>query len=596
MRLLNTLSTAVLLAVATVPQATFAQRVSILEQPQSKGSPAGGVESDPLNSTRLSEALGIPAPPSPQGDPTAGESAAASQTEELPLPAPAEDLAPDNLAPATGPVDPPTPAAPQSVMDSTASGAATIPPAQPTESQFVTGAPMHEAFVTAAQPVVRAGAIVPFAPPPPVEELRSLVDREGTNVAWIKGYWAWHDDMFVWITGLNREIPPGRRWVPGQWNQTAGGYQWHSGFWADAKSDAVAVVPRPPEHTWLLPPQGIADGSFWMPSGYQWQGNQFVLKQGYSSRHQPKFVWQPSTYVQTPTGFVFVSGYWDFALSLRGTPLAPTAIARDQLAQPLQFTPNVALASDATLLSHLFVRRNDHHLYFADFASAADPSLGVVPWYSAEATAVTASPFRSYYAWNFARQGISFDAAVAAISATYTQQPSLDIRPRVGRSFGDQVSVQDSIAAQFASFDDLVARRPAASQVAQSPVQSQSPAQGRRQASPVPLASSNLGAQTQPSAQLELRSSARIAITPFGIITPFSITPTPGLTRGVRPPSNRSPIASTAVGPRVAIPIGPALTPPTLVRPPALPPLGISRPGGFSRPPIPGPGFRRFGR
>jgi hypothetical protein len=41
---------------------------------------------------------------------------------------------------------------------------------------------------------------------------------EGKNVARLPGYWQWdaESNQFVWVTGTDRNGPPGRRWVPAQ--------------------------------------------------------------------------------------------------------------------------------------------------------------------------------------------------------------------------------------------------------------------------------------------------------------------------------------------------------------------------------------------
>ena len=66
---------------------------------------------------------------------------------------------------------------------------------------------------------------------------------------WIPGYWQWSDEVenFVWVSGLWRNIPPGRQWVPGYWHETGGRFEWVSGFWSDAQQAEVRYLPEPPE-------------------------------------------------------------------------------------------------------------------------------------------------------------------------------------------------------------------------------------------------------------------------------------------------------------------------------------------------------------
>jgi hypothetical protein len=102
--------------------------------------------------------------------------------------------------------------------------------------QALTRGPIHEAF---AEPVVfdpKLGPTVPKEPPPPVEEVPPAEKPEGANVQWIPGYWAWDDQRndYVWVSGLWRDVPPGRQWMPGYSSRAEGGFQWTPGFWADA--------------------------------------------------------------------------------------------------------------------------------------------------------------------------------------------------------------------------------------------------------------------------------------------------------------------------------------------------------------------------
>src|SRR6516225_6998486 len=79
--------------------------------------------------------------------------------------------------------------------------------------------PVHEAFAEPAIRGPRPTPVVPKKPPEPIEELPPDQKPEGNNVQWIPGYWAWDDDRndFLWVSGIWRDIPPGRQWVPGHW-------------------------------------------------------------------------------------------------------------------------------------------------------------------------------------------------------------------------------------------------------------------------------------------------------------------------------------------------------------------------------------------
>ncbi len=95
---------------------------------------------------------------------------------------------------------------------------------QQTQAQFVDRAAVHEAFAVLGQPIVNASPTVLATPPAPLAENPATLLRSGTNLQWISGYWSWHVELeqFVWITGLHREVPPGRRWVAGEWFEVPG--------------------------------------------------------------------------------------------------------------------------------------------------------------------------------------------------------------------------------------------------------------------------------------------------------------------------------------------------------------------------------------
>src|SRR5437764_9030760 len=92
-----------------------------------------------------------------------------------------------------------------------------LAPAQNQDVQVLTRGPVHEAF---ALPVVndpKPGLTVAKQPPAPVEEAPPDQKPAGPNVQWISGYWSWDAsrDDFLWVSGVWREPPPGRQWVPG---------------------------------------------------------------------------------------------------------------------------------------------------------------------------------------------------------------------------------------------------------------------------------------------------------------------------------------------------------------------------------------------
>lgn len=110
--------------------------------------------------------------------------------------------------------------------------------------------PIHEAF---GRPLVynpQPGPVVAKVPPAPVEEVPPGEKPAGEAVAWIPRYWAWDDEAkdFLWVSGLWRELPPGRTWLPGYWAKVADGYRWVSGYWVEAGgAETEYLADAPPE-------------------------------------------------------------------------------------------------------------------------------------------------------------------------------------------------------------------------------------------------------------------------------------------------------------------------------------------------------------
>ena len=192
--------------------------------------------------------------------------------------------------------------------------------------QVLTRGPVHEAFAETVTFDPEPGIVVPKAPPAAIEEVPPEQRPEGANVAWIPGYWGWDDERndFLWVSGIWRDLPPGRQWVPGYWGKTAQGYQWTSGYWADATVSDVAYLPEPPATVETGP--NIAAPSpddTWLPGCWVWQNSRYAWRPGFWATAQPNWDWIPAHYVWAPRGYVFVDGYWDHSIGRRGMLFAP---------------------------------------------------------------------------------------------------------------------------------------------------------------------------------------------------------------------------------------------------------------------------------
>ena len=278
-------------------------------------------------------------------------------------------------------------------------------PAEAEDVQVLTRGPVHEAFAEAATFTPEPGVIVKTAPPAAVEELPPEQQPEGANVTWIGGYWAWDDDQndFLWISGIWRNLPPGRQWVPGYWNDLGDGqFQWTSGYWADSQATETTYITTPP-------PRNLDNGansdapsedSSWIPGNYVYVETRYVWRPGYWTPLRPNWTWVPSRYLWTPRGYVYVDGYWDYAVASRGVLFAPVYYRRHVYGDPgYYYTPSIAIALNL-FAEHLFVRPRYGHYYFGDYYAARYGDVGYYSAYSWHSHHHGYDPIFAYERWD----------------------------------------------------------------------------------------------------------------------------------------------------------------------------------------------------
>jgi hypothetical protein len=274
----------------------------------------------------------------------------------------------------------------------------------PNGPEVLAQGPIHEAF---AAPVVfnpTPGVVVPKAPPTSqVEEQPPDQKPQGSNVDWIPGYWAWDDQRgdYLWVSGIWRDIPPGRQWVPGYWGQADSGYRWTSGFWSPtAANGQLNYLPTPPQSLEAGPntPQPGQDW-FWSPGSWVWNESRFIWRPGYWVQSHPEWIWVPPSYAATPSGYVYIDGYWDYPVARRGLPYAPVYFNAGFVAQPaFAYTPSIVL-SVGGITANLFVRPSYGAYYFGNYyagvggggvgvgvgvglGGGVSIGVGFVPWFS----------------------------------------------------------------------------------------------------------------------------------------------------------------------------------------------------------------------
>lgn len=233
--------------------------------------------------------------------------------------------------------------------------------------------PVHEAFAGTATSDPAAGLVVRKQPPQAIEELPPDQRPEGDNVTWIPGYWAWDDERsdFLWVSGVWRNLPPGRQWVPGYWDQSDADYRWISGYWADAQMNEIEYLPEPPATVEVGPSTAApSPDQTWVPGSWVWQADHYAWRPGFWAASQPNWLWTPAHYVSTPRGYVFVEGYWDYPVARRGTLFAPVYFPSATYARRgFSYSPTNVINS-GTFIDNWFVRPQYQHSYFGDYNAA----------------------------------------------------------------------------------------------------------------------------------------------------------------------------------------------------------------------------------
>ncbi len=285
-------------------------------------------------------------------------------------------------APVT-PVVPPAPIAPP---------AAVVPPVPaasivPADTSYVVEnrGLVHEAFAVPVLFDPAPGLIVSKPPPPLIDEVPPDQYPRGDDMAWIAGYWGWDDERsdFVWVSGIWRNMPPDRQFVPGYWREVQGGFQWVSGFWQAHKVETVQYLPPPPESLESGPVgQPPRPNHIWVPGIWVWRQTTYLWRAGCWMAPQDNWVWVPDHYVWTPRGYVFVSGYWDHIVPRRGVVFAPIHVPPQIRARrTLIYSPS-AVVNVSLLIGDLFARPRYDHFYFGDYYDSAFFRSGIYPMVS----------------------------------------------------------------------------------------------------------------------------------------------------------------------------------------------------------------------
>jgi hypothetical protein len=268
--------------------------------------------------------------------------------------------------------------------------------------QVLTRGPVHEAFAETVTFDPKPGIVTPKAPPAAIEEVPPEQRLEGANVAWIPGYWGWDDERndFLWISGIWRDLPPGRQWVPGYWGKSGQGHQWTSGYWADAKMSEVEYLPEPPATVEAGPNVAApSPDDTWLPGCWVWQNSRYAWRPGFWAPVQPDWVWIPAHYVWAPRGYVFVDGYWDYSIGRRGVLFAPVYFSAGVYGRRgFSYSPTTVIDL-GVFTNHLFLRPQYQHYYFGDYYAANYRGAGFYPSYAYNSGRFGYDPIYAHDRW-----------------------------------------------------------------------------------------------------------------------------------------------------------------------------------------------------
>ncbi|MEO5915065.1 MAG: hypothetical protein ABIS50_12595 [Luteolibacter sp.] len=272
----------------------------------------------------------------------------------------------------------------------------------PPGAEVLTRGPVHEAFAGTVSFNPEAGIIVDQAPPALIEEVPPEQRPVGDNVAWIPGYWAWDEDQndFLWVSGIWRNLPPGREWVPGYWAETEGRHQWTSGYWEDEQAATVSYLPEPPRSVESGPNiVAASDNQTWIPGNWAYRNDRYAWRAGYWVEARENWAWTPAYYRWTHRGYVYVDGYWDYPVARRGVVFAPVHFNRAYISRPDFYYSPLTVIALSVFSNHLFLRPNYGHYYFGDYYEPRYRDRGFFASYSYNSGYRGYDPIYAHYRW-----------------------------------------------------------------------------------------------------------------------------------------------------------------------------------------------------
>jgi hypothetical protein len=322
-----------------------------------------------------------------------------------------------------------------------AQGLDELPPEIDSEGvQTLTRGPVHEAFASPAVADPAPGMVIPKAPPADVQETAPEYQPEGDNVQWYPGYWAWDEDRedFIWISGIWRDPPPGRRWVPGYWAEVAGGHQWVAGFWIPEQVEEMEYLKPPPASLEQGPSVASpGDDYFYIPGSWTYVNNDYTWSAGYWAPYREDWVYVQSQWVWTPRGCIFVPGYYDWRVPRRGQIFAPVYFSSVVYRRPSYFYTPRCVINTSNLFVHLWVRDSYCHYYFGNYYGPNYANRHFTPWCNYNLRPRCYDPLLNYCNVHYRRQGINYVDRVQGWHKHYDrhehERPAMTYREQVAR-------------------------------------------------------------------------------------------------------------------------------------------------------------------
>lgn len=193
--------------------------------------------------------------------------------------------------------------------------------------------PIHEAFVSQEYGTIALEA-VPISPPLDITE--QPPSPPDSKMVWIPGYWSWLRDTgdYIWVSGVWRNIPPGRQWIKGEWKLNPAGWVWEQGFWSLVGEDGLTFINAPPPDPLdekVVSPKGSDNGYFWIPGYWHYEeiSGVYIWHAGRWQQLSEQWVLTPAHYIWKDKGYVLVPAFWDWPLEKRGIAFANVFIDPD---------------------------------------------------------------------------------------------------------------------------------------------------------------------------------------------------------------------------------------------------------------------------